>query len=135
MDQRPKPIVLAVDDDTAMLTLLRDLLEDLGYEVKMADNGVAALKLFEEIDPDIVLTDIYMASGDGHELISAIRGKRRLIPILAMSGGIEAETTLEFARKLGADGIIPKPFRRADIVALIDRNLLSRPPLGRTVLR
>jgi len=135
MDQRQKPIVLAVDDDTAMLTLLRDLLEDLGYEVKMADNGVAALKLFDEIDPDIVLTDIYMASGDGHELISAIRGKRRLIPILAMSGGIHSETALEFARKLGADGIIPKPFRRADIVALIDRNLLRRPPLGRTVLR
>jgi len=103
MDQRRKPIVLAVDDDVAMLTLLRDLLDDLGYEVAIAENGIAALNIFDEIDPDMVLTDIYMASGDGHELISAIRTKRRLIPILAMSGGVVAETALAFAHKLGAD--------------------------------
>src|SRR6185295_12174593 len=106
MDKRQKPIVLAVDDDVAMVTLLRDLLDDAGYDVVIADSGIAALKLFDEIHPDIVLTDIYMASGDGHELISAIRTRRRLIPILAMSGGVYAEAVLEFARKLGADGVI-----------------------------
>ena len=126
---RQTPIVLAVDDDPAMMTLLRDLLDDLGYEVVTADNGIAALKLFNEVDPDIVLTDIYMASGDGHELISAIRTKRRLMPILAMSGGMYAEAVLEFARKLGADGVIQKPFRRSELVEIIDRHLLSRLPL------
>jgi CheY-like chemotaxis protein len=129
MDRRRKPIVLAVDDDAAMVALLRDLLTDLGYEVAVADSGAAGLKLFDEVDPDLVLTDIYMASGDGHEFISAIRTKRRLIPILAMSGGAYAEAVLDFARKLGADGVIQKPFRRSELADLIERNLLSRPRL------
>jgi CheY-like chemotaxis protein len=120
--------VLAVDDDVSMLVLLRDMLGDIGYEVVTADSGTAAVKLFDGIDPDLVLTDLHMAAGDGHELISAIRTKRRLLPILAMSGGAFADALLEFAQKLGADGVIQKPFRRAELLALLERNLPSRPP-------
>jgi CheY-like chemotaxis protein len=118
--------VLAVDDDDAMLALLRNLLTDLGYEVATADSGAAALEIFDKADPDIVLTDIYMASGDGHELISALRTKRRLLPILAMSGATDAASVLDFARKIGADGMIQKPFLKSQLVEMIDRYVHHR---------
>jgi CheY-like chemotaxis protein len=126
MKESRKLRVLAVDDDEAMLALLRNLLADLGYEVATADSGIAALELFDKFDPDIVLTDIYMASGDGHELIMALRVKRRLLPILAMSGATNAASVLDFARKIGADGMIQKPFLKSQLVEMIDRYVILR---------
>jgi two-component system, HptB-dependent secretion and biofilm response regulator len=126
MYEKRNPRILAVDDDTAMLTLLRNLLADLDYEVAIADSGEVALSLFDKFDPDIVLTDIYMAAGDGHELIVGLRSRRRLLPIIAMSGAVNAGSVLEFARKIGADGVIHKPFRKAQLVEMLERYLHFR---------
>jgi CheY-like chemotaxis protein len=126
MFEHRKPRVLAVDDDASMLTLLRNMLIDLDYDVAIADSGTVALHLFDEFDPDIVLTDIYMAAGDGHQLIGDLRTRRRMMPILAMSGAVNAGSVLDFARKIGADGVIQKPFRKAQLVEMIERHLQFR---------
>ena len=123
LKRKRRPVILAVDDDTQMLALLRNLLIGLDYEIAIAESGAAALGLFDSIDPDLVLTDLCMASGDGYELIDFLRRKRRLLPILAMSGVVLAPAALAFARKIGADDVIQKPFLRSQIVELIDRHL------------
>jgi CheY-like chemotaxis protein len=126
MFENRKPRVLAVDDDASMLTLLRNMLIDLDYDVAIANNGRVAIRLFDQFDPDIVLTDIYMAAGDGHQLIRDLRTRRRMMPILAMSGAVNAGSVLDFARKIGADGVIQKPFRKAQLVEMIERHLQFR---------
>ncbi|HVO03063.1 MAG TPA: response regulator [Candidatus Cybelea sp.] len=119
------PHVLIVDDDADLLETLVSLLESCGYRVSAASTGerAVALATAPEALPDIVLTDIAMPGIDGLEIIHALRSCRRLVPIIAMSGGAPGYDALDMAKKLGADGIIGKPFTMASIVEMLDRHL------------
>jgi len=123
LENSKSPVVLVVDDDEAIRASLVALLGTLGYRVFQAGNVAAALVICETNPPDLVLTDVYMVGADGYELIAAIRAKRRTLPIIAMSGGSAGYDTLAFAKKLGADMVIEKPFRSAELVETIDRCL------------
>jgi CheY-like chemotaxis protein len=71
--------------------------------------------------PDIVVTDIVMPEREGLETIMAIKSARPDVPILAISGGgrIGAPPFLDLARRLGADDVLAKPFRTAQLVERI----------------
>jgi two-component system, NarL family, capsular synthesis sensor histidine kinase RcsC len=75
-----------------------------------------------------LVTDIYMGGGDGFVLISALRDQGRTLPIIAMSGGKVGLDVLGFARKLGADATLAKPFRSRDLIALLERLLAAAEP-------
>ena len=113
--------VLVVDDEEAVRDSLRELLSGVGYRVVLAENAVAALGVVEREQPDLVLTDIYMETGDGYELIRALRELPRAIRVVAMSAGRAGYDTLKAARHLGADAVIDKPFPGAGLVETIDR--------------
>ena len=117
------PRVLVVDDDVAVADSLANMLEGHGYEIIVANDVAAALRAVDASAPDVVLTDIYMPGTDGYQLIGALRSKRQSLQIVAMSGGSAELDVLEFARKLGADAVIDKPFRYAELIALIGRCL------------
>jgi len=117
------PRVLVVDDDVAVADSLANMLEGHGYEIIVANDVAAALRAVDASAPDVVLTDIYMPGTDGYQLIGALRSKRQSLQIVAMSGGSAELDVLEFARKLSADAVIDKPFRYAELIALIGRCL------------
>jgi|SRR5581483_218376 len=111
--------VLIVDDDPAILSSLEQILSRDGFIVQTAKSGEAALASVARETPQVVLTDVQMSGLNGLELITALRLGRRNFPIVAMTGAAEQDT-LGFARKLGADAAIRKPFKRAELVDLID---------------
>ena len=122
------PHILVVDDDPDMLRSLTVLLESCGYTVAVAEDGSSALQqLASDRKTDVVLTDLYMPNTDGLELILALREAQGALPIVAMSGGgsRSGHDTLSMARKLGANAVIDKPFRKPQIVETIDRVLAA----------
>ena len=88
------------------------LLESAGYRVFCAADGGEAIKLLARQSFDLVLTDMLMPGSDGIELLSSIRKSRANTRVLAMSGGgmIGVADYLKVAKKLGAHGVLEKPF-------------------------
>jgi CheY-like chemotaxis protein len=82
-----KPSILIVDDEFGLAEMLRDVLQELGYDVTLAINGRLALDLLAELVVDIVLTDMMMPVMDGVELATALRQESRhdSIPIVMMT--------------------------------------------------
>jgi DNA-binding response OmpR family regulator len=111
--------ILVVDDEPKLLQSLDYILSRQGFTVEAVDSAEAALAAIEAGAPDVVLTDVYMSGSDGLELISTLRKRVRTFPIVAMSGGVASET-LVFARRLGADAAIRKPFHKTELVDLLD---------------
>lgn len=117
--------VLIVDDDPDMRALLRTFLLAAGFEVKVAGSAREALsRLHLSPDrPDCILTDIYMADGDGFELIGALKTQGFRIPVIAISGGSRSSGhhPLEIADNLGVAATIAKPFKRVELIETVNR--------------
>ena len=113
--------ILVVDDDKAVLHSLSILLEDLGFRVVTAADGVQALKRFRESPPDLTLTDIIMPEKEGIGLIMELRRAHPGAKIIAMSGGGRVGNTdfVEIATALGADAGLQKPFDDVQLAATL----------------
>jgi CheY-like chemotaxis protein len=110
--------IMVVDDEPQMRRLMRRVLEAGGHEVLKASGGEEALDLLGRRPVDLVITDIVMPEMDGLELIRAIRGGAPAQKILAVSGGGQSGRMLylDLAEKLGADGVVRKPFKARDFL-------------------
>ena len=115
-------IVLAVDDDPAILELIRLTLTDEGFTVAAATNGLEALASFDEVHPDIIVLDLEMPVMDGRAFYRMLRERGADTPVLLLS----AHGARAALRELGADAAIEKPF---DPYAL-GRRLRSLVPTG-----
>lgn len=118
--------ILVVDDDAMVRTALRAVLEDAGYEVFEAVNGRHGLEVFDHSAPDVVVTDLLMPEMGGIETIIELRRRRCGAKIVAISGegGVRHPDLLGFARRLGADQILAKPFAPERFLVVI-RSLLG----------
>jgi two-component system nitrogen regulation response regulator NtrX len=116
--------VLVVDDHPQILRTLRSLLTEQNWQVFEAENGKAALERIRQINPDVVVLDIFMPEMNGLETASEIR---RLAPgskLILMSGAFASDEATLFAR-LYADGrFIPKTEIGKELIPAI-RSLLS----------
>jgi CheY-like chemotaxis protein len=119
--QTPSRTVLVVDDEEAVRDSLSELLSGVGYRVVAAEDAATAMRALDREQPDLVLTDIYMESGDGYELIAALRRRPERVRVVAMSAGRVGYDALQAALHLGADAVIDKPFPGAGLVETIDR--------------
>ena len=114
-------LVLVVDDDREMLSMVSYILELEGYGVAVAANGRAALALLEECGPDLVILDIVMPELDGFQVLDLIR-QRSNVPVIMLTARNEV-TTLRDALALGADDYVRKPFRTRELLARIQAKL------------
>jgi len=117
--------VLIIDDEPHILLMVKKMLERAGYEVDLASNGSEGLRLFESIQPDLVITDIIMPEKEGLETIREMRRKNKDLQIIAMSGGgkISADNYLETARIFGAARLIEKPFSQKLMLSYVEELL------------
>jgi CheY-like chemotaxis protein len=130
--------ILVIDDDGAVLTTVRILLERDGHTVEAAANSRTGLKLFETQKFDLLIVDIFMPGMDGFETMNLVRQSRPEVPIIVMSGhrfqsGTErAPDFLYMATKLGAISSLQKPFRPHGLLTAVAESLSasaqSRPP-------
>jgi DNA-binding response OmpR family regulator len=120
--------VLVIDDDDNLRSMLRLILESLGFEVLEAGNGDEGLDLFKSSGADAVITDLIMPGKEGLETIVELRKINPGLLIIAMTGGQQANASsnLRMARYLGARSILVKPFS-ADQLAKALGSLLPGP--------
>jgi DNA-binding response OmpR family regulator len=115
--------ILVIDDERDIRDLLRYLLESKGYEVLEAGNGEDGLRVFQRTPADLVMTDILMPDKEGLATIIDLKKKYPHLKIIAMSGASKSDHYLSFARKLGADKILEKPFNLQTVMQAIEELL------------
>jgi two-component system chemotaxis response regulator CheY len=113
------PQVLLVDDSDFMRNLLREILEETFEIVGEAENGVEAVELYREHDPDLVMMDIVMPIRDGIEATGEITGSDPDANVI-MCTSVGQEEKMKNAVKAGADGYITKPFQKPNVLEAID---------------
>jgi len=120
--------ILLIDDDQTLLIFLEKFFREEGYEVFSADRGRAALKIFYEQQPDLVILDLMMPGMDGWEVCARIRELAETPIILLSAKSGEAEKLRGF--RLGVDDYVTKPFSMAELAARAQAVLHRAKPSG-----
>ncbi len=133
--------ILVIDDEPDVRESIETVLQRAGHTVRTAADAFDGITLCRAAQPDLMITDIVMPRGHGFEAITQVRADFPSVRIIAISGGgnfqaanyrPEAVTTsayLAAAGRFGADAILPKPFDRAELLAVVARVLeLPRQP-------
>ncbi len=110
-----------MDDDPVLGGLISRGLRGLGYKVGEAVDGNKAIKALETATYDAAVIDIIMPDREGVETIIEIRARWPNIKIIAMSGGgrMDPDMFLNLANTFGADALLKKPFKLADLLVLL----------------
>ncbi|MCA9461948.1 MAG: sigma-54-dependent Fis family transcriptional regulator [Nitrospira sp.] len=116
--------ICVVDDEPAILNTLSSILQDEGYQVLEAKNGVEALKVVRSDSPDLVILDIWMPEMDGLEALKRLRAQSPNLLVVMMSGHGSIETAVK-ATKLGAYDYLEKPLDLEKVTILV-RNALHQ---------
>ena len=115
------PRILVVDDEPDIRRLVFEILEDEGYQVAMAKNGLEARQLKISHRPNLILLDIWMPDTDGVSLLKEWVLEDELIcPVVMMSGHGSVELAVE-ATRLGAYDFLEKPLSLAKLLLIVER--------------
>lgn len=114
--------ILIVDDEVAILTSLRSILEDEGYDVSVAGSGIEALKIYTTDPPDLMILDIWMPELDGLETLKRVKEFVPTAQVMMMSGHGSIETAVR-AIKLGAYDYIEKPLSLENVTLRVKHAL------------
>jgi DNA-binding NtrC family response regulator len=125
-----KNTILVVDDEPDIRTLIKEILEDEGFEVDLAENGNEAQKCKQDKKPDLILLDIWMPDIDGVTILKEWTENNEFnSPVIMMSGHGTVETAVE-ATRLGAYDFLEKPLSLAKLVLTV-KNALEASRLQR----
>jgi len=117
--------ILVVDDEPDIRILLKDILEDEGYIVDVAEHAKAANDIRRDRDPDLVLLDIWMPEVDGVTLLKQWKSSGNdHCPVVMMSGHGTVETAVE-ATRYGAVDFVEKPLSMAKLLSTVKSALSS----------
>ena len=114
------PSILLIDDEQPFRCVLRQVLQNAGYEVIEAANGAEGIRSFLEKPADMIITDIIMPEKEGIETIIELKQDYPDVKLIAMSGGGWYGTDIDFdmAKKLGAQ-TLDKPFALQELLDVV----------------
>lgn len=123
---RPKAILL-VDEDNATLKFVTLILENEGFRVTTAQDGEAALEKVQQSPPDLVLSEILLPHKNGYQVCRAIKEDKVLktLPVVFLSTKNQPSDRF-WAKRVGADGFVAKPFDPADLLREVRALLRTR---------
>jgi CheY-like chemotaxis protein len=118
--------ILIVDDYADNRELLRLMLEGAGHHVCEAEDGRAGVEMALAVMPDLILVDLSMPKLDGWGVLRELRAdeRTRRVPCVAVTAFIDGERNQ--ARAKGFDDYLPKPFRRTELIEMVERLLAER---------
>ena len=116
--------ILVVDDDKAVVRLMRGYLEQAGYQVLVAYNGETAMHTLRRERPDLVLLDLMLPDRDGWDITRAVRSDPALrhTPIIMLTARV-SDTDKIVGLELGADDYVTKPYNPREVVARVRARL------------
>ncbi len=117
--------ILIVEDERAIVEILKFNLRKEGYETLEALDGEAGLALARSEDPDLILLDVMLPRLNGFELCTTLRQEGRTMPILMLTAR-EEESDKVFGLEAGADDYITKPFSMRELLARVKANIRRR---------
>jgi len=112
-------ILIAEDDELILRTVEHKLVKE-GHEVVLTRNGREAIEKINELDLDLVVTDIMMPFASGIEILSAIKSIGKKIPVIVLSSMGQEEVVVD-AFDLGASDFMVKPFSPNELILRIKR--------------
>ena len=125
--------ILVIDDDRAVLSTIKLLLERAAHAVEAVDHGQAGLGLLETRPFDLLIVDIFMPGMDGFETMRLVHRSWPEMPVIVISGQQFRSTSeqgpdfLYMATKLGAVSSLQKPFRPHELLATVAKSLSDSP--------
>jgi len=123
-----KTNILVVDDEPDIRRLVREILEDEGYNVVVAKDGARAREVLADTTPNLILLDIWMPDIDGISLLKELQGSKHFAcPVIMMSGHGTVEAAVE-ATRLGARDFIEKPLSLSKLLSTVENALSASAP-------
>ncbi len=113
---RGSETVLVVDDDPDVRQIMSSVLSDLGYRVREAANGEAALDILKDYRPDLLVVDFGMPGTNGAEVAASARQRNNGLRILFVSG---YSNTSAIENAVGKTALLHKPFRPAEFASAV----------------
>jgi len=117
--------ILIIDDESQIRSMLRLMLERVGYEIAEAPDGIEGIRQYRENPADLIITDLIMPNKDGIGMIIDLKKEFPKVKIIAMSGGgvNRPEGYLDGAKKLGATRTLTKPIDREEMLKAVKDTL------------
>jgi len=122
--QKPS-VLMVVEDDIHIRTIISEVLESEGYIVNEASNGEEALASVSKHSPDLILLDLQMPVMSGWTFMSEIQRKGTKVPVIIVSAQV---SSIDQAKKLGAVDCLGKPFEIDDLLDKVARYCKPLPP-------
>ena len=121
-------LILIIDDEPQIRSMLKLMLERDGYEVAEAPDGIEGIRVYRQKPADLIITDLIMPNKDGIGMIIDLKKEFPNVKIIAMSGGglNKPEGYLRGAKKLGAACTLTKPIDRDEMLRTI-KDVLKSP--------
>ena len=131
MKDTKKPVVLLVEDEKSLSSIIIDTLEYEGFSTLKAFDGNEGIKLFFDKRPDIVIADVMMPRMDGFEMVGKIRDTNKVTPVLFLTARSSIEDLVS-GFELGANDYLRKPFKMQELIvrvkALLNRATANKEP-------
>ncbi|HTZ72812.1 MAG TPA: response regulator [Candidatus Aquilonibacter sp.] len=126
------PKILVADDNTNIQKMVSLAFEERGIDVVSVGNGEAAVRRIPDMNPDLVLADIFMPVRNGYEVCEFVKKDERFshVPVILLVGAFDPLDEKE-ARRVGADGVLKKPFVPPDpLIAMVISALEKNPRIA-----
>jgi DNA-binding response OmpR family regulator len=131
MNAEKKPVVLIVEDEKTLLSIITDTLESEGFSMLKACDGNEGLRMFFDKQPDILVADVMMPKMDGFEMVGKIRKTNKTTPILFLTARSSIENLVS-GFELGANDYLRKPFKMQELIIRV-KALLNRATVNKAV--
>jgi two-component system, OmpR family, response regulator CpxR len=120
-------LAVVIDDDAQVRCLVAMMLKRAGYEVAQAKDGEEGIELCTSLDPEVIVTDIFMPRQDGIDVLREVKTRAKQPRVVAISGG-SPRLQLDFlnvAEKIGADAVVQKPFTPSQLLQAVTGNPIA----------
>ena len=118
----PRARILVVDDEASLRRVAQYRLQEAGYEVSLAEDGMKGLEAFETFAPDLVITDIRMPGMSGHDLVAEILRRDSSAPVIVVTGHATVNDAVRSMRAGVADYVM-KPVSWDEMLVVIAKTL------------